>query len=1150
MSSVYLVQDRRRPGPKFVVKLLNSDHPDALRRELFNRETHSLAQLEHPNIVRILDSGWSNEENCYYIVLPYFERTLLDVIAAHPRLADHEWCWPIMRALSDALAYAHSEGIIHRDIKPSNVLIDDLGQPLLTDFGISRLKYQLTSGMTVAAFWSPGYTAPERRAGKAGDECSDIYSLGALFFHLLTRTAPLADGPSPEAVQQLKAAPVVSLLSRMLAERPDQRYADVGQVARRLESLTAVFTERPRVRLVLTHAATRALYNLGHLADATPDAAIAHLREELAPEGIDACNGILENDRRISLFTSQLKLVCAPRVLGLLSLIAIQELHGPNLEGQRAEATPLEVDWDLVTSERCNYGSDSEQHRGERGIADLVNLLEKHNDDRSRSRVQRGERRDFVETWEQVLRYQQQELNEGSAKLRYSGVRVEDDVLTFTLDAPTPDDLGWRDGTAIAVLGEDDRRPQPIGTLLSLSGTVAIVADQRPMHLSAKRRHVALPASGALTLDRVEQAAALKRQQRALVDLRSGATENRRLADVLTDVQRAEFDEPDSEIEFIQDDLADDKREAVRRALAARDLFLLQGPPGTGKTTVIAEVILQVLKERPDARILVSSQSNVAVNHAISRVAALHKGPRLEIVRLGREEKIAQGAEDWTLERRREAWREQVVQGCGEVLKELDRQARESRKARSLDATRSIPELEECLDWINAAQELVDELLQDVERRSALIESWEAQERAEEAPTADADLAIELDAMDERIKRRRQEVDEYLGLVRSMLSSTMTGDPLPDHAREVARLREAVVTAMEADLSDDPNKELRVLVREWREIFGTTEAFAAPLLKRANILAATCLFAGGRQMGDSVFHWAIVDEAGRATAPEVLVPLVRAQRVMLVGDERQLPPLLDEELSEDRLRRAGIDATGLERSLFQTLVEDARERRPELLHMLTAQYRMHPGIGRLISDVFYDGALQHGVTPGEREHGLEWIPRPVIWYSTSNHPNRDEIRRGTSFANRAEVEFIRWLLERMEHSYAIQNDRREVGVIAGYAGQIEFLEAELRPDDTSRWRALDIEIATVDGFQGRDRDIIIYSTVRSNRSRNLGFLRDRRRLNVSLSRARQLLVIVGDVATLEGASGGQGGNAFADVLRYMRLHPDDCVVDIARGGDA
>lgn len=334
----------------------------------------------------------------------------------------------------------------------------------------------------------------------------------------------------------------------------------------------------------------------------------------------------------------------------------------------------------------------------------------------------------------------------------------------------------------------------------------------------------------------------------------------------------------------------------------------------------------------------------------------------------------------------------------------------------------------------------------------------------------------------------------HLGVIQSILSDYAHGEPNDDPCDEYDRIVDLLARLGERDKHSDILLKRRKLVQDWRTVFGLTDEFKAPLIARANIIAATCLFVGARAMRDMTFDWAIVDEAGRATAPEILVPLVRSRRAIVVGDEKQLPPLLDEALAESKLARAGITADGIEISLFEALVGDATSVNSRIVRMLTTQHRMHPAIGRLISKVFYDGILQHASTTDQRTHDLPWVLRPVAWMSTSMLPHRHEIRRGKSYANPSESTIIENLLKRMETSYREAGMQRQVAVISGYAGQIEELQVRLVPTDLVQWKALTIEVATIDAFQGRDSDIVIYSTVRSNAEHRLGFLRDRRRL--------------------------------------------------------
>ena len=113
MSPVYQGADTRRNNLIVAVKLLNTHHDDEHKREIFRRETKALATLEHINIVKVFDQGWSEEFQCQYIIFEYLPHTLLDEIEKHKHATDRAWCWPLMYAMANALVYAHSQGVIH-----------------------------------------------------------------------------------------------------------------------------------------------------------------------------------------------------------------------------------------------------------------------------------------------------------------------------------------------------------------------------------------------------------------------------------------------------------------------------------------------------------------------------------------------------------------------------------------------------------------------------------------------------------------------------------------------------------------------------------------------------------------------------------------------------------------------------------------------------------------------------------------------------------------------------------------------------------------------------------------------------------------------------------------------------------------------------
>lgn len=307
-------------------------------------------------------------------------------------------------------------------------------------------------------------------------------------------------------------------------------------------------------------------------------------------------------------------------------------------------------------------------------------------------------------------------------------------------------------------------------------------------------------------------------------------------------------------------------------------------------------------------------------------------------------------------------------------------------------------------------------------------------------------------------------------------------------------------------------------------------------IKDATIVAGTCIgVISDPCVRDTVFDYVIVDEAAKATLPEIMVPLVRAHKAILVGDHKQLPPVFDREALAGSFKAdqiAELQNMGFGK-LFDLLPDNCKE-------TLSTQYRMHPVIGELISLLFYDGMVQNGVSESDRSIDLPMLNgRAITWLTTSKAGKaRFEQPAGhnsNGFINHLEVTAIQNCLQRLDQEIATCGTACSIGVITPYRAQLELIRNRLKQ---TRLPHIKVDINTVDAFQGSQRDIIIYSTVRSSTRRRIGFLREAARLNVSFSRAKRALIIVGDGDFLNDPR--IPGNRFPFVRRYMQTHPDTC----------
>ena len=1128
MSVVHRAHDLAANDAPVAVKILNTDHPDAIKREVFNRETAALKRLNHPNIVPLRHSGLLADESAFCLVLDYIPYSLDDYLRDDSLLPDNFDPYRVMRELAQALAHAHSQGVIHRDIKPANILLDDQGRPFLSDFGVSKLLTQLTIGETLAGYWSYGYAAPEQQAGQTADFKSDIYSLGAVFYQILSGQQPPAEGPRPPAVDNnISGQPQLrTVLKGMLAENPDQRPYTATELVMALEGITRQFETLPIHYLTLPSPVIESLRRDGYIPPGGGfDAAAAAIKTnfgEMSEVYIQRDN---QDPEVLRILGDSLRLICRKdrQRNNALFVLAVHAPYMAELGRQKERAMPYRAVWEVVAS--------ADSVPAEAKLDGLLEQLAEFERTNTAEREGRRNRREFIDQWQAALSRQEQSLSETG--LDYSKVTDAGSYWEFELTEPPPDDLDWPEEAPLAVTlpqAGGRSRSLPVGSLDEIRGQLLIVAkeNRRP----SRRDDPDPPARGQLTLSHTEAKSALHRQQNAIRAFQSGQAVNPALANALVEPGQITH-LPLPALDYYQDWLSDDKKAAVSKAVASNELFLIQGPPGTGKTAVIAEIVLQLLRRNPAARILLSSQSNIAVDHALTQIAKAAKEADADppdMIRLGRPEKVQ--AENWTIQGRAQALRQEVEANCSAVLGELTHAERRARAAANLAETDEIAENGGAVALgIAAAKELLAELREC--------------ERHREVAQRGRSRALLLAHADARIEEVQGRLKDRLDALAALLSLPVeyTGDNAEAALEQIIQAAAAPpeyngqLTDAAAELAKV--QAMRRIIGEWMSVAGQTPDMQRLIVEQSNVVAATCLYSGGKEMPEANFDWAIVDEAGRATVPEVLVPLVKAERVILVGDERQLPPMVDEAAAEEGGNSPSAES--LATSLFQLLAEPAEQEGQWHWAGLRRQYRMHPAIGNLISQAFYDGQLEQG-RPADDFPDYRWMGQPVKWMSTADLPERGERRQGQSFANPAEVSRIRRWLEGFEAECRQRGLRPVVGIISGYQAQVSTLTRDIDPSNQARWQSLHIEVATVDSFQGRECDVVLYSTVRSNPEGSIGFLRDYRRVNVALSRARSLLVIVGDHQRMRYAATGMEENPFAKVLEHIRTHPAECEI--------
>ncbi|MFG1913998.1 AAA domain-containing protein [Micromonospora sp. NPDC048898] len=312
------------------------------------------------------------------------------------------------------------------------------------------------------------------------------------------------------------------------------------------------------------------------------------------------------------------------------------------------------------------------------------------------------------------------------------------------------------------------------------------------------------------------------------------------------------------------------------------------------------------------------------------------------------------------------------------------------------------------------------------------------------------------------------------------------------------------------------------LLAQWRaEVTEAEQDLHRELVRYADVVAATCIgTATTALLAGLDFDLAIVDEAGQISTPDLLVPLVRARRAVLVGDHHQLPPFLDHEVASwaDSLpsgtapSNAGQIRDLLRRSEFERLYQGVGDANRV---MLTVQRRMPEVLARFVSTSFYGGVLRT-----EHRGGVPdpLFRSPMAMIDTSDRPARERAERTPptvdafeqgGYLNELEARLIVRLLARYADHYG------DWAVIVPFRAQVKLI-TELLTNELGA-NAVAENVGTVDSFQGGERDLIVYGFTRSNQHGNIGFLKELRRLNVAISRARRQIVLVGDTTTLTDA---------------------------------
>ena len=566
--------------------------------------------------------------------------------------------------------------------------------------------------------------------------------------------------------------------------------------------------------------------------------------------------------------------------------------------------------------------------------------------------------------------------------------------------------------------------------------------------------------------------------------------------------------------------LTESQEKAVNMAINTEDFMLVQGPPGTGKT----EIIVTMLKLFVDQgkKVLISSKNNLAVDNVLEK--CIDKG--LKCIRLGRPETVKIDKVKGVL----------VDVYVLALQKEIEQQARKFQDG-----------MKENVNQYNEKLGLLESVWYRLEEKAKvkkklmwtkiLLFLFKLLKLISFVPY----FARKYDQLDQNSKKMANILQNIITEIRD--KSSMLGLEFTAKNKAFKSHVDILIKKYKKMIEDAP-KKLSISEQWIKELQGRQDVLSEISLEYVQIIGATCIGVNtNRLFKDMEYDVAIIDEAGQIQLHDIIVPMSKARKTILIGDHKQLPPVADDDFikeAREKFEEIEVDLDEIYKvSLFEKLFHIVGN---ENKVMLDTQFRMHEEIARPISDLFYEGKYKTGCKTEHRLINFGGLKNPIYFIDTCDMPEKFEtvniIDNQNVYTNPAEAKIIAKIIgERIDFlNEGIQildykGERvcrlEDLGVITPYKAQIDCIKKQII-DELVDHALIDrakvinmvekIEIDTVDSFQGRDKEIIFYSFVRSNPEYKIGFLNEMRRLNVTITRAKRLLIMVGDSQTLTNTS--------------------------------
>lgn len=1019
---------------------------------LFDKLRH-LKKAVHPALPNIVEYEWDESKDAYCIIFEYKNAQSLE-----ERIWDIKptfFLKGIEQIINCLQQLQQNHRLSHGDITPANILVDENLDFYLIDFGIADISSTLSQEQNLEIF-AKEFAAPEkwnRKIPKGFPYQSDIYSLGKVTEWYF------AQKELPE-YQDIKL-----LIDSACRQEPSSRinYNSLSEFLGRISSTIAFDNEN----IVMVSNANELLLNELNDCEFKP-------RLDVSPN--NKGENILINIATKSLYSNA------------LWLIYDQELRILSCDYKESSQQRYELalkKGDILNLPVNFLGNSGSYYSQKLNLTPFFKKIQKNKQHEGEYRKGKIEINKELVFFKELLEKELKVLEENSLRLRYDSFEKKGDFeIWFKIQEnekysknghifshidkatpPNPEEFEY----ILSQTADKKQMKEP----LKFSG-VAFDFNTKSRVLKFKDcerlDYEKIPKLGYLCENISKQEEEKKRQQEAIRKVEYNEVQNRDLIHFLfnpTDLQgkyivqyelEKVFQTDKEETKFIY---SSNQTRAILNAIQREPLTVIQGPPGTGKTTVITEIVSQILDKNPDAKILITSQTNDAVDNVLDNL--LEK--EIPIVRLSGVRKPKQSLKKHTLERKIEGWKEEV-----------------KKKAQN--------------EW----RKVETNFLQEIEKENILLKSI---------------VNILIDKKD--WKTKKVQIEKLLERIKgfeNINNSLQNQDTLLNALDKqtncgilsfFSKLQIQIDWLAAISSLDENSTVNQKLIDSIRVIGATTNHIASKKYAKYNF----------------EFDYVIMDESGKATTAEALIPIVLAEKLVLVGDHRQLRPMLTANREVEKWLRNKYKSDSDEfdswddyfnrPSIFEQVITRIDE---DFKSQLEECRRMPEDAVLLTSKCFYE-PYNERIEPIKRtkdkEHNLDLKVDSSIVFLDIGNTHKSEIDGSGSSRNKLSASFIPKLLLELDKFEKVKD--YSVGVITGYTAQLReiknIVRKELYNKNLKRIKTTDIAISVVDKFQGLEKDIIIFDLVRSQQN-TLGFLANANRINVALSRHKKLLIIIGN----------------------------------------